>query len=243
MSLIKESLPSNWVERFPEAELLRMRSDLPRHVWVREYLCKPMKAGETKLDVEWLHLMTPKEIDYYHEKKRKSEFVRVMGVDPVWLKEEVKITRQKLPDYMGIAIVDYWWGINLWITRYLMHKRGTFTQQCDEVKKVANMFHPHYCVIETNMRQDAMYDVLRKQSEITNWRDFEQHKNKTVRIAQMEVPLRKDRCYFVNIPDWWLEEYSSFPNGEFDDGLDAWHLASMKAQLIGKGKGAKGFWV
>ena len=52
-------MQSNWEEMFPSSAMQAKMDGFPTHIWVREYLCQPAKAGETKLEMDWLIMKPP----------------------------------------------------------------------------------------------------------------------------------------------------------------------------------------
>jgi predicted phage terminase large subunit-like protein len=196
-------------ERFPIAELLKIRADVGEATWSTQWQQRPTPAGGGIVQVKWFRRVPP------------DKMPALEGFERIIQSWDTANTTAEWSDYSVCTT----WGIlegKLYLLNVL-RKRLLFPDLKREVLQQATAFNATTVLIENRasgqqLLQDLVHDGYAKATGVDPDRD------KEMRMASQTAIIENGFVYLPEDAHWapeYLYELEIFPNGKYDDQVDS----------------------
>ena len=209
-------LPTSCNPYIKPGEIEEARDDLPELVFAQEYGAQfvTMGAGLVKPD----HIL-PGVPPTWLDGKRQPPLPVVLGVD-------LAISEREGADWTVILAMSRDPDSGLVYVREVERHRIGFAETLAKIKAAAQRWSPTTIAIEQVQYQAAVVQELARTTTLPV-RGIRPDRDKVTRFAPLltRYEQRLVRHDPVRVPPWFVEELLAFPEGQFDDGVDAASLA------------------
>jgi predicted phage terminase large subunit-like protein len=170
----------------------------------QEYECKFIAAGATRIRREWLK---------YEDHAPLQDLSIALGVD-------LAISTKETADYTAGAVLGRDSAGNLHVLE-VQRIRGSFSEQINFIKQLAEKWQPSIVGIEDVAYQKALIQQISAQTSL-NVKGITPISDKISRFAPLEARYELGQVYHSrDLPQAFEAELLSFPVGEHDDFVDA----------------------
>jgi len=197
-----------WPEVFPYERLVKViRPAMGELAFAREYQNEPAPPGGLRFRPEW--------VKYFDDVDRNSLEV-YMAVDPA-------VGKKDRSSYFAVAVV----GVDRYAKLYVLdvfRERLLFGEQVKTIYRYWKVYQPKVVGIEDVFYQNVLLQSLDELGPLPLI-GIKPKKDKIARIDSLAPFLQAGRVSFkrgISGFDTWLrEEYLTFPESDYMDGLDA----------------------
>jgi predicted phage terminase large subunit-like protein len=197
-------MPTNINPYIPAEEIESRRLEMPELVFKQEYLAEFVTFGAGLVKPEHIRYADPP----YGSKL-------TMGVD-------LAISEKQSADWTAIAIVALDLTSGIVYIKEIERFRAGFAAAKDRIIAAYMRHKPSVVAIESTQYQSAMVQEIARTTQIPVY-GIKPDRDKVTRFAPLITRYEQGlvRHSQSGVPSWFLDEVTSFPENEHDDGVDA----------------------
>ena len=221
---IGESL---WRERFSEEDLSEIKSTLGVTIFSAMYQQEPISKVDSFFKLDKVKYFNNKEDEVINDCYIKDNFI-FLSVDPA-------ASDGQNADYTAIAVCGKNKTGDLFIYEMIRCKIKAGKHE-ELIESIARKYDTMFIMIENSEFQSGIANNLENKGFITI--RCQSNERKTVRAIPLARAIIKGKFYLKSKSNWINElliEMEEFPNGNYDDQVDALAYAAKAELLIQKG--------